>query len=198
MTKKFLVLFVSASMMCLTSCGMNTQTTNATDQSDNDVLTFVPNVKSDFPLNLSNLKDKVKAAERFPVWVETDVLQEYEGVLSYNLDLGYGMMTQQLFKELPGAPLDKMEVGRVIIIDLNKDGHSDALVCLGRYGSDKTLYFDAYVWDPEEFGGRYVEVEDFRQISNPGIDKKTSDIIGRNGADREVWCFKGISEIEKK
>ena len=38
---------------------------------------------------------------------------------------------------------------------------------------------------------------DFRQIPNPGIDKKTSNIIGRKGADREVWVVKG-SELIKK
>ena len=38
---------------------------------------------------------------------------------------------------------------------------------------------------------------DFRQIPNPGIDKKTSNIIGRKGADREVWVVKGNELIKK-
>ena len=186
MPKKYLILLITALMTSIASA-----------QTAADVQAFVPNVNSDSPLNLSNLKDKAKAADRFPIWDENDVVGEYEGVMRYNLDLGYEMTTQQLLRDLPGTPLYKMEVGRVIIIDLNKDGHSDAVVCLGRYGDDKTYYFDAYIWDPEEFGGRYVEVENFRQIPNPGIDKKTSNIIGHKGTDREVWVVKG-SELIKK
>lgn len=186
MPKRFLILLMTALMTSIASA-----------QTANDVLTFVPNVNSDSPLNLSNLKDKAKAADRFPIWDENNVVGEYEGVMRYNLDLGYEMTTQQLLRDLPGTPLDKMEIGRVIIIDLNKDGRSDAVVCLGRYGDDKTYYFDAYIWDPEEFGGRYVEVENFRQIPNPGIDKKTSNIIGQKGTEREVWAVKGNELIKK-
>ena len=197
MMKKNILIF--SALLMLMACGdTKAQKANKTQQTAGDELTFVPNVKSDYPLILSKLKDKQKAADRFPGWVETDVLNEYEGVLRYNLDLGYEMTTQQLLRELPGTPIDKMEVGRVIIVDLNKDGNSDALVCLGRYGDDETYYFDAYIWDPEEFGGRYVEVENFRQIPNPALDKKDKKIIGHKGDDSVVWGWTSISEIEKQ
>ena len=88
-------------------------------------------------------------------------------------------------------------MGRVILIDLNKDGHTDALICLGHYGVSKNLYFDAYLWDNEYC--LFNRVTNFREIPNPGIDKKTSNIISYIGSDREVWLWKGKNKnkIEK-
>jgi hypothetical protein len=88
------------------------------------------------------------------------------------------------------------EVGRVILIDLNKDGQTDALICLGRYGVNKDLYFDAYLWD--EKGDIFSRVKDFREIPNPGIDKNTSNITSHIGSDIELWFWKGKNKIEKK
>ena len=157
-------------------------------------LVFVPDLSNIKPLDLSDGKDK--AAQWFPVWDEGDVYED-EGVLHYDLNLGYNVPLQQLYKGLPGKPNDKKEVNRVILIDLNKDGYTDALVCLGRYGSEKTLYFDAYLWDEEDFGGLFTFVKGFRQIPNPRIDKKNYSILGRNGNDCEVWLWKGKNRIEK-
>ena len=155
---------------------------------------MLPDLANTKPLDLSDGKDE--AAKLFPVWDEGDVYED-EGVLHYDLNLGYDRPLQQLYKALPGKPIDKQEVNRVILIDLNKDGYTDALVCLGRYGSEKTLYFDAYIWDEEEYGGLFTFVENFRQIPNPRIDKENSNIIGLNGNNSEVWVWKGKDKIEK-
>lgn len=163
----------------------------ATDEEDDDMdeLVFVPDLKNDKPLNLSDVKDDVE--KYIPYWNEDDVYQEdeEEGVVRYNLNLGYDRPLQQLFQDLPGTPANKKEVGRVILIDLNGDKHTDALVCLGRYGVNKDLYYDAYLWDNEYcvFG----LVGNFREIPNPGIDKKTSNITSHIGSDREIWLWKG-------
>ena len=86
----------------------------------------------------------------------------------------------------------------MIIKDLNNDGYSDALVCLGRYGVNKDLYFDAYLWDKDY--DVFNRVDNFREIPNPGIDKKTSNITSHIGSDLEVWLWKGKNKnkIEKK
>ena len=170
----------------------------ATDEEDAiDDLVFAPDLKSDKPLDLSDGKDK--AAKYIPVWDEDIVYEEdeEEGVVRYQLSLGYDRPLQQLYEELPGIPANKKEVGRVILIDLNKDGHTDALICLGRYGVSKNLYFDAYLWDNEYC--LFNRVTNFREIPNPGIDKKTSNIISYIGSDREVWLWKGKNKnkIEK-
>ena len=171
----------------------------ATDDEDAiDELLFTPDLKSDKPLDLSDGKDK--AAKYFPVWDEDIVYEEdeEEGVVRYQLSLGYDRPLQQLYQVLPGKPADKKEVGRTILIDLNKDGRTDALVCLGRYGVNKDLYFDAYLWDKDY--DVFNRVENFREIPNPGIDKKTSNITSHIGSDLEVWLWKGKNKnkIEKK
>ena len=171
----------------------------ATDEDDAiDELVFAPDLKNDKPLNLSDVKDDVE--KYIPYWNEDDVYQEdeEEGEIRYNLNLGYDRPLQQLFQPLPGTPADKKEVMRVILIDLNKDGHTDALVCLGRYGVNKDLYFDAYLWDHDY--DVFNRVENFREIHNPGIDKKTSNITSHIGSDREIWLWKGKdkTKIEKR
>jgi hypothetical protein len=178
------------------SSAVSGEQTNNSEANQNELL-FVPDLTSDKPLDLSDGKDEI--AKLFPVWVESDVFQEdeEEGVCRYNLDLGYEFPLQQLLEELPGPPVNVQEVGRVILIDLNKDGDTDALVCLGRHGNDENLYFDAYLWDEDRFGGTFALVENFRDIPNPGIDKESSNFIGRKGADREVWSWKGKDVIEK-
>ena len=171
----------------------------ATDDEDAiDELVFAPDLKNDKPLNLSDVKDDVE--KYIPYWNEDDVYQEdeEEGVVRYNLNLGYDRPLQQLFQDLPGTPANKKEVGRVILIDLNGDKHTDALVCLGRYGVNKDLYYDAYLWDKDYCF--FTLVENFREIPNPGIDKKTSNITSHIGSDLEVWLWKGKNKtkIEKR
>lgn len=171
----------------------------ATDDEDTiDELVFAPDLKSDKPLDLSDGKDE--AAKYFPVWDEDIVYEEdeEEGVVRYQLSLGYDRPLQQLYQVLPDKPANKKEVGRAILIDLNKDGYTDALVCLGRYGVNKDLYFDAYLWDKDY--DVFNRVENFREIPNPGIDKKTSNITSHIGSDLEVWLWKGKNKnkIEKK
>ena len=179
---------------------VETVAAEACDDEDDaiDELVFAPDLKNDKPLDLSDGKDEM--AKYFPVWDEGDAYQEdeEEGVVRYNLNLGYDRPLQQLFQNLPGTPANKKEVGRVILIDLNGDKHTDALVCLGRYGVNKDLYYDAYLWDNEYWV--FGLVGNFREIPNPGIDKKTSNITSHIGSDREIWQWKGKdkTKIEKK
>ena len=178
---------------------VKTVAAEATDEEDEmDELVFAPDLKNDKPLNLSDVKDDVE--KYIPYWNEEDVYQEdeEEGVIRYNLNLGYDRPLQQLFQTLPGTPANKNEVGRVILIDLNGDKHTDALVCLGRYGVNKNLYYDAYLWDSSCY--YFTLVENFREIPNPGIDKKTSNITSHIGSDREIWLWKGKdkTKIEKR
>ena len=167
----------------------------ATDEDAIDELVFTPDLKSNKALDLSDGKDE--AAKYIPVWDDTFYEEdEEEGVIRYSLSLGYDRPLQQLYEVLPGKPTNKNEVGRVILIDLNKDGYTDALVCLGRYGVNKDLYFDAYLGSEELFS----RVKAFREIPNPGIDKKTSNITSHIGSDVEVWLWKGKNKnkIEKQ
>ena len=158
-------------------------------------LVFLPDLSSDKPLDLSDGKDQ--HMKYFPLWNRDDQVQEYEGEWNYDISLGYDMPLQQLLQSLPGKPRDPNEVSRVILYDLNQDGFTDALICLGTYGDDPTMYFDAYLWDEDRFGGSFEYVEDFRLIPNPRIDEEHGMILGRHGQDAEIWRFDGMSKIEK-
>ena len=170
----------------------------AEEEDEMDELVFAPDLKNDKPLNLSDVKDDVE--KYIPYWNEDDVYQENEeeGEIRYNLNLGYDRALQNLFQPLPGTPANKKEVGRVILFDLNGDKHTDMLVCLGRYGVNKDFYYDAYLWDKDYCF--FTIVENFREIPNPGIDKKTSNITSHIGSDREIWLWKGKdkTKIEKR
>ena len=177
---------------------VKTVAAEATDEEDEmDELVFVPDLKNDKPLNLSDVKDDVE--KYIAYWDDSFYeVDEEEGVIRYNISLGYDRPLQQLCEVLPGTPANKKEVGRIILIDLNGDKHTDALVCLGRYGVNKDLYYYAYLWDSEywDFG----LVGNFREIPNHGIDKKTSNITSHIGSDVEIWQWKGKNKtkIEKK
>ena len=177
---------------------VKTVAAEATDEEDTiDELVFAPDLKNDKPLNLSDVKDDVE--KYIAYWDDSFYeVDEEEGVIRYNISLGYDRPLQQLCEVLPGKPADKKEVGRMILIDLNGDKHTDALVCLGRYGVNKDLYYDAYLWDNEYWV--FGLVGNFREIPNPGIDKKTSNITSHIGSDVEIWQWKGKdkTKIEKK
>ena len=190
---KHRTLFLSAlALLTLAAFGGAKAAIEAEPQ-DSPELIFVPDIEDDNPLDLSDGKDNHK--NFFPVWIPEHQIQDNDGVLVYDMTLVDDMPFQQLFQPLPGKPVDMNEVARVIIYDLNKDGHSDALICLGSYGDDHTMYFDAYVWDVDQFSFEYVE--DFRTIPNPRIDENNGTLVGRNGKDRQIWKFDGLDKVEK-
>ncbi len=141
-------------------------------KADKQLVQLIPDVNNDRVLNLSGKNDHKDIM--FPVWDRDDIYTPDDEDVSeweYCVNLGAdGMPLQALQESLMGVPADIKEVGRQILIDLNFDGYSDLAVCVGRYGEDKALYFDAWIWDPEEFGGLFVRAEGFRNIPNPVVD----------------------------
>ena len=167
---------------------------------DASLVVLKPDLTSIKALDLSESKSHENIM--FPVWDEGDIWED-EGVFSYDVNLGAnGMRLQTLHQELPGTPADKNEVMRQILVDINFDGFTDDLVCLGRQGEDKALYYDAYLWDEEELGGVFVFVEDFRKIPNPAIDKKAHCVYGSlsksDGTKRSKWEWKGKKMVQSK
>ena len=163
---------------------------------DASLLVLTPDLTSIKALDISESKSHENIM--FPVWDEGDIWED-EGVFSYDVNLGAnGMRLQTLHQELPGTPADKNEVMRQILVDINFDGFTDDLVCLGRQGEDKALYYDAYLWDEEELGGVFVFVEDFRKIPNPAIDKKAHCVYGSLSNKRSKWEWKGKKIVQSK
>ena len=167
---------------------------------DASLVVLTPDLTSIKPLDISESKSHKNIM--FPVWDEGDIWED-EGEFSYDVNLGAnGMRLQTLHQELPGTPADKNEVMRQILVDINFDGYTDDLVCLGRQGEDKSLYYDAYLWDEEELGGVFVFVEDFRKIPNPVIDKKAHCVYGTlsksDATKRSKWEWKGKKIVQSK
>ena len=163
---------------------------------DASLVVLKPDLTSIKALDLSESKSHENIM--FPVWDEGDIWED-EGVFSYDVNLGAnGMRLQTLHQELPGTPADKNEVMRQILVDINFDGFTDDLVCLGRQGEDKALYYDAYLWDEEELGGVFVFVVVFRKIPNPAIDKKAHCVYGTLSNKRSKWEWKGKKMVQSK
>jgi hypothetical protein len=86
-------------------------------------------------------------------------------------------------------PQDMLETfGNVWETDVNFDGHTDVLICLGRMpASDQTfVHYDAWVYDPDD--GKFYCQGTFRDIFNPEIDREEhrilSHYIARDGVTR--------------
>ena len=88
--------------------------------------------------------------------------------------------------DYPQAMLETF--GNVWETDVNFDGHTDVLICLGRMpASDQTfVHYDAWVYDPDD--GKFYCQGTFRDIFNPEIDREEhrilSHYIARDGVTR--------------
>ena len=180
----------------------NDSASNVGEEKANDASLVVlkPDLTSIKALDLSESKSHENIM--FPVWDEGDIWED-EGVFSYDVNLGAnGMRLQTLHQDLPGTPVDKNEVMRQILFDINFDGQTDDLICLGRQGEDKVLYFDAWLWDEDDLGGIFNYVKEFREIPNPAIDKKNHCIYGSistpDGTRRTKWEWKGKKIVQTK
>ena len=167
---------------------------------DASLLVLTPDLTSIKALDISESNSHKHIM--FPVWDEGDIWED-EGVFSYDVNLGAnGMRLQTLHQDLPGKPADKNEVMRQILFDINFDGQTDDLICLGRQGEDKALYYDAWLWDDDELGGIFIYVQEFREIPNPAIDKENHCIYGSistpDGTKRTKWEWKGKKIVQSK
>ena len=86
-------------------------------------------------------------------------------------------------------PTDMLETfGNVWETDVNFDGHTDVLICLGLMPTSDQAFvkYDAWVYDPDD--GKFYCQGTFREICNPEIDREghriLSHYIARDGKTR--------------
>ena len=86
-------------------------------------------------------------------------------------------------------PRDMLETfGNVWQTDVNFDGHTDVMICLGLMPtSDQTFVkYDAWVYDPDD--NKFYCQSSFREICNPEVDREgrriLSHYIARDGKTR--------------
>ena len=91
-------------------------------------------------------------------------------------------------------PQDMLEpFGNVWQADVNFDGHTDIMICLGMMpASDQTItYYDAWLYNPET--GKFDYHEGFRDISNPEVDNAGKFVKGhyllRDGETKQYFAF---------
>ena len=83
--------------------------------------------------------------------------------------------------------------GNVWQADVNFDGHTDIMICLGMMpASDQTItYYDAWLYNPET--GKFDYHEGFRDISNPEVDNANKYVKGhyllRDGENKQYVAF---------
>ena len=91
-------------------------------------------------------------------------------------------------------PKDMLEpFGNVWQADVNFDGHTDIMICLGMMpASDQTItYYDAWLYNPET--GKFNNHHGFREISNPEVDNAHKYVTGhyllRDGKTKQYFAY---------
>ena len=83
--------------------------------------------------------------------------------------------------------------GNVWQADVNFDGYTDIMICLGMMpASDQTItYYDAWLYNPN--AGEFIHHEGFRDISNPEVDTTNKYVKGhyllRDGEAKQYTAF---------
>ncbi|MBO4564203.1 MAG: hypothetical protein J5720_02065 [Bacteroidaceae bacterium] len=78
-----------------------------------------------------------------------------------------------------GYPEDMLEpFGNVWQADVNFDGHTDVMICLGMEPVSDQVFmrYDAWIYNPAS--DNFTRAQSFRGIINPEVDKKEKRILG--------------------
>lgn len=133
-------------------------------------------------------------AKEWDVSVRTTDLEEklprYEALIRD----ANGKVIQVLEGNTVDYPQDMLKpFGNVWQADVDFDGHTDIMICLGMMpASDQTItYYDAWLYNPN--AGEFIHHEGFRDISNPEVDTTNKYIKGhyllRDGETKQYIAF---------
>ena len=134
------------------------------------------------------------AAEEWDISVRTTDLEEklprYEALIRD----ANGKVIQVLEGNTVDYPQDMLKpFGNVWQADVNFDGHTDIMICLGMMpASDQTItYYDAWLYNPN--AGEFFHHEGFRDISNPEVDTFNEYVTGhyllRDGKTKQYFAY---------
>ena len=133
-------------------------------------------------------------AEEWDVSVRTTDLEEEKPRYEAIIRDANGKTIQVAEGNTVDYPQDMLKpFGNVWQADVNFDGHTDVMICLGMMPtSDQTItYYDAWLYDPQS--GRFIHHEGFRDISNPEVDAANKYIKGhyllRDGVTKQYVAF---------
>ena len=166
---------VAAMMLAvMVSCDTKGKQGNTTE---NDSTTVTDNVETTAPTDETQTEESAPEALDFEVSVVTPDLEE--DFPRYEATVTSGDKTLQVLKgkteDYPKNMLQKF--GQVTKADVNFDGYTDVLICLGEVpASDQTfLTYDASIYNSDE--GQFRLHEGFREIYNAEVDAANQRIL---------------------
>ena len=134
------------------------------------------------------------ATEEWDVSVRTTDLEEEKPRYEAIIRDANGKTIQVVEGNTVDYPRDMLEpFGNVWQADVNFDGHTDIMVCLGMMpASDQTItYYDAWLYNPN--AGEFFHHEGFRDISNPEVDTANKYVKGhyllRDGVTKQFFAY---------
>jgi hypothetical protein len=200
MKKSFLFIFVLMILLTCVSCVNkgNSQQTETGLASEEEVVDSAATTAS---IELC-AEDTVEAepivdasqAEEWDVSVRTTDLEEEKPRYEAIFRDANGKTIQVAEGYTVDYPQDMLKpFGNVWQADVNFDGHTDIMICLGMMPtSDQTItYYDAWLYNPQT--GKFDYHEGFRDISNPEVDNVNKYVKGhyllRDGETKQYFAF---------
>ena len=174
--KRTLSMIAIAAMMLavMASCDTKGKLSGAPE---NDSTTVTDNVETTEPTDENTTDENAPETLNFEVSVVTPDLEEQYP--RYEATVTSGNKTIQVLKgKTEDYPKDMLgNFGQVTQVDVNFDGYTDLLICLGEVpASDQTfLTYDAWIYNPEK--GQFRLHEGFRDIYNAEVDAANKRIL---------------------
>ena len=192
--KKVLFCIAMLASVCLTSCA-NKAKADASDAADSTVAVSNTDSANVSAGSAAEMGEDDEAANDDPTNVE-----EWD-VSVRTIDLDSDPRYEVIIRDSKGKtltfgerngfdyPRDMLETfGNVWQTDVNFDGHTDVMICLGKEPVSDQVFvrYDAWVYDPDD--NKFYCQGTFRDICNPEVDREgrriLSHYIARDGKTR--------------
>lgn len=192
--KKVLFCIAMMASVCLTSCA-NKAKADASDAADSTVAVSNTDSANVSAGGAAEMGESDEAANDDPTNVE-----EWD-VSVRTIDLDSDPRYEVIIRDSKGKtltfgerngfdyPRDMLETfGNVWQTDVNFDGHTDVMICLGKEPVSDQVFvrYDAWVYDPDD--NKFYCQGTFRDICNPEVDREgrriLSHYIARDGKTR--------------
>lgn len=192
--KKVLFCIAMMASVCLTSCA-NKAKADASDAADSTVAVSNTDSANVSAGSAAEMGEDDEAANDDPTNVE-----EWD-VSVRTIDLDSNPRYEVIIRDSKGKtltfgerngfdyPRDMLETfGNVWQTDVNFDGHTDVMICLGKEPVSDQVFvrYDAWVYDPDD--NKFYCQGTFRDICNPEVDREgrriLSHYIARDGKTR--------------
>lgn len=192
--KKVLFCIAMMASVCLTSCA-NKAKADASDAADSTVAVSNTDSANVSAGSAAEMGEDDEAANDDPTNVE-----EWD-VSVRTIDLDSDPRYEVIIRDSKGKtltfgerngfdyPRDMLETfGNVWQTDVNFDGHTDVMICLGKEPVSDQVFvrYDAWVYDPDD--NKFYCQGTFRDICNPEVDREgrriLSHYIARDGKTR--------------